>query len=581
MLAWLNQAPSQEALIWLEGIYEHSPWVGESALALRPFRSLPHLKWALAHSVMQADPAQQLALIKAHPLLAAKANPDLTRESQQEQQAASLWQSTPEQAQLLNELNHAYLAKFGWPFIVAVRGPRGNGLTPQAILNTLQRRLQQSPAAEFQECLRQIHRIAELRLNEKCQEHPILGAEVWDWHEWLAQFSDPGFAENGQLSVSYLTPAHQACAQTIALGMKACGFDEVHIDDVGNVVGRYHAQNIDAPCLLTGSHYDTVRNGGKYDGRLGIFVPMACVRELARQHKRLNIGLEVVAFAEEEGQRYKATFLASSALVGTFDKAWLDQQDANGISMRTAMTSAGLDPRRISRIQRDPQRYVGFIEVHIEQGPVLNSMHLPLGIVTSINGSVRYLVKITGTASHAGTSPMNQRQDAVAAFAQWAVEVEQRAKQDGDSVATIGMLNVPQGSVNVVPGACHFSLDMRAPNDAQRDAMAHDILQRLHDICAERGVQCELEETVRASAAPSDAQLQRRWEHAVSQLGLPIHRMPSGAGHDAMKLHQVMPQAMLFVRGENQGISHNPLECTTADDMQLAIDAFSLFINDF
>jgi len=347
MLAWLNQAPSQEALIWLEGIYEHSPWVGESALALRPFRSLPHLKWALAHSVMQADPAQQLALIKAHPLLAAKANPDLTRESQQEQQAAGLWQSTPEQAQLLNELNHAYLAKFGWPFIVAVRGPRGNGLTPQAILNTLQRRLQQSPAAEFQECLRQIHRIAELRLNEKCQEHPILGAEVWDWHEWLAQFSDPGFAENGQLSVSYLTPAHQACAQTIALGMKACGFDEVHIDDVGNVVGRYHAQNIDAPCLLTGSHYDTVRNGGKYDGRLGIFVPMACVRELARQHKRLNIGLEVVAFAEEEGQRYKATFLASSALVGTFDKAWLDQQDANGISMRTAMTSAGLDPRRI------------------------------------------------------------------------------------------------------------------------------------------------------------------------------------------------------------------------------------------
>jgi N-carbamoyl-L-amino-acid hydrolase len=245
------------------------------------------------------------------------------------------------------------------------------------------------------------------------------------------------------------------------------------------------------------------------------------------------------------------------------------------------MTSAGLDPRRISRIQRDPQRYVGFIEVHIEQGPVLHSMHLPLGIVTSINGSVRYLVKITGTASHAGTSPMNQRQDAVAAFAQWAVEVEQRAKQDGDSVATIGMLNVPQGSVNVVPGACHFSLDMRAPNDAQRDAMAHDILQRLHDICAERGVQCELEETVRASAAPSDAQLQRRWEHAVTQLGLPIHRMPSGAGHDAMKLHQVMPQAMLFVRGENQGISHNPLECTTADDMQLAIDAFSLFINDF
>ena len=174
---------------------------------------------------------------------------------------------------------------------------------------------------------------------------------------------------------------------------------------------------------------------------------------------------------------------------------------------------------------------------------------------------------------------MNQRQDAVAAFAQWAVYAEQRAKQDGDSVATIGMLNVPQGSINVVPGACHFSLDMRAPNDAQRDALAHDILQHLRDICTARGVQCDWEETVRAAAAPSDAGLQSRWENALAHLGLPIHRMPSGAGHDAMKMHQVMPQAMLFVRGENQGISHNPLECTTADDIQLAINALASFIH--
>ncbi len=579
-IAWLNLASDSEVIDWLHGIYEHSPWVAQAALPHRPFRSLAHLKWALCDSVTRASHAQQLALVKAHPMLAAKPATGLTSESRQEQQLAGLWQSTPTQAEELRQLNATYLARFGWPFIIAVRGPRGLGLSPEALLTELRRRMTHSPVHEFHECLRQIHRIAETRLNEKCQSQPRLGGEVWDWHEWLAQFSDPGFKEHGQLSVSYLTAAHQACAHTLALGMKACGFDEVHIDDVGNVVGRYHAQNHDAPYLLTGSHYDTVRNGGKYDGRLGILVPMACVREWARQQKRLNIGLEVVAFAEEEGQRYKATFLASSALVGTFDNAWLDQQDANGIRMRAAMTAAGLDPRRISRIQRDPKGYVGFVEVHIEQGPVLHSMHLPLGIVTSINGSVRYLVKITGTASHAGTSPMNQRQDAVAAFAQWAVEVEQRAKQDGDSVATIGMLNVPQGSVNVVPGACHFSLDMRAPTDAQRDAMAQDLLQRLRDICAERGVQCELEETVRASAAPSDPALQRRWEQAVTQLGLPIHRMPSGAGHDAMKLHQVMPQAMLFVRGENQGISHNPLECTTADDIGLAIQAFQSFMVD-
>ena len=580
-MTWLNQASESQALDWLHGIYEHSPWVAQAALQHRPFRSLAHLKWALAESVTRASHAQQLALVTAHPMLAAKPAVGLTTESQQEQRLAGLWQSTPAQANELKQLNDNYVKHFGWPFIIAVRGPRGLGLSPECILAELRRRMSHSPAIEFHECLRQIHRIAETRLNEKCQSHPQLGGEVWDWHEWLAQFSDPGFAEQGQLSVSYLTTAHVLCAQTLRLGMLACGFDDVEIDAVGNVVGRYHPETDDAPYLMTGSHYDTVRNGGKYDGRLGIFVPMACVRELARQGKRLRMGLEVVAFAEEEGQRYKATFLASSALTGEFDPQWLTQEDANGVRMKDAMKQAGYRVADIDRIRRDPSQYLGFVEIHVEQGPVLHHMHLPLGIVTSINGSVRYLVKITGTASHAGTSPMNQRQDAVAAFAQWAVYVEQRARQDGDSVATVGMLNVPQGSINVVPGACHFSLDMRAPNDDQRDLLAHDILRRLRDICAERGLLYQLDETVRASAAPSDASLQRRWEQAVAELGLPIHRMPSGAGHDAMKMHHVMPQAMLFVRGENQGISHNPLECTTADDIQLAIDAFSLFVHRF
>jgi N-carbamoyl-L-amino-acid hydrolase len=333
--------------------------------------------------------------------------------------------------------------------------------------------------------------------------------------------------------------------------------------------------------VLTGSHYDTVRNGGKYDGRLGILVPMACVRELVREGKRLNVGLEVVAFAEEEGQRYKATFLASSALTGSFRQEWLNQIDADGVSMRQAMQQAGLNPADIPAIQRDPSNYLGFVEVHIEQGPVLQSLNLPLSVVTSINGSLRYLIEISGTASHAGTSPMNQRQDAVAGFAEWAVYVEERARADGDSVATVGMLNVPQGSINVVPGNCHFSLDMRAPTDAQRDAMAQDILKQLTAVCEKRGLQFRLEETVRAAAAPSDTGLQQRWEAVVQALGLPVHRMPSGAGHDAMKLHDLMPQAMLFVRGENQGISHNPLECTTADDIQLAIQAFSLLMKKF
>jgi len=301
---------------------------------------------------------------------------------------------------------------------------------------------------------------------------------------------------------------------------------------------------------------------------------MACVRELHRQGRRLPFAIEVVGFAEEEGQRYKATFLGSGALIGQFDPAWLDQRDADGVTMREAMRHAGLDEAAIAAIRRDPARYLGFVEVHIEQGPVLTELDLPLGVVSSINGSVRYLGEIHGMASHAGTTPMDRRRDAAAAVAELILFAEQRAARDGDSVATVGMLEVPNGSINVVPGLCRFSLDIRAPNDAQRDAVAADVLAALAAICERRFVRHTLEETMRASAAPSAPEWQRRWERAVESLGLPVHRMPSGAGHDAMKLHEVMPQAMLFVRGINSGISHNPLESSTAADIDLSVRAF-------
>jgi N-carbamoyl-L-amino-acid hydrolase len=356
--------------------------------------------------------------------------------------------------------------------------------------------------------------------------------------------------------------------------MRDCGFDSVETDAVGNVVGRYHPATAEGRYLLTGSHYDTVRNGGKYDGRLGIFVPMACVQQLHRKGQRLPFGIEVVGFAEEEGQRYKATFLGSGALIGQFNPAWLDQKDADGIAMREAMQHANLQVQDIAQITRNPARYLGFVEVHIEQGPVLNELNMPLGIVTSINGSVRYLCEVIGTASHAGTTPMNRRRDAACAVAELALYLEQRAAQDGDSVATIGQWHVPNGSINVVPGRCLFSLDLRAPTDAQRDALATDVLRELQHICQRRGVRHSAEVTMSAAAAPSAPAWQARWERAVQALGVPLFKLPSGAGHDAMKLHEVMPQAMLFVRGENAGISHNPLESTTCDDMQLAVEAF-------
>jgi N-carbamoyl-L-amino-acid hydrolase len=402
-----------------------------------------------------------------------------------------------------------------------------------------------------------------------------VGNQIWDWCEDLAQYSD---ATDGALTVTYLTPAHQACAALLAKQMQACGFDEVSIDAVGNVVGKYFSTDKNAKILMTGSHYDTVRNGGKYDGRLGIYLPMACVKTLHAQGKRLPCAFEVIGFAEEEGQRYKATFLGSGALIGQFNPAWLDQADADGVTMRSAMQQAGIEIADIPKLARKVSDYLGFIEVHIEQGPVLNELDLPLGVVTSINGSVRYVGSVQGTACHAGTTPMDRRADAACAVAELALYVEQRAASVPNLVGTLGMFHVPNGSINVVPGRCDFSLDMRAPTDALRDALVSDVLAELKRIADKRGVHYHLDETVRASAAPSNAAFQAQWEAAVSSTGLPVFTLPSGAGHDAMKLHEAMPQAMLFVRGGNSGISHNPLESTSNDDIQLAYEAMMCFL---
>ena len=572
-----NRASPAEAEQMLDGLYEHTPWIAAQAVKARPFHSLAQIKQAMASILDKAGVDAQLALIRAHPELAGKAMSagTLTTESTGEQTRAGLTACTPEELQHIRQLNHDYGARFGFPFVLCVRGPRGTGLGKRQIIDTFERRLSGHPDFERAEALRQINRIVEIRLADKFAADPTLGNDVWDWHEALAAHSDPGFAEAGQLTVTYLTDAHRACAVQISQLMHDCGFDEVHIDAVGNVVGRYNADPKvpNAKTLLTGSHYDTVRNGGKYDGRLGIFVPIACVRELHRAGRRLPYHFEVVGFAEEEGQRYKATFLGSGALVGDFKSEWLEQQDADGVTMRQAMQNAGLAIDDIATLRRNPSDYLGFIEVHIEQGPVLNELNLPLGVVTSINASVRYVGETIGQASHAGTTPMNRRRDAACAAAELALFAEQRAARDGDSVATMGMLAVPSGSINVVPGRCSFSLDLRAPSNAQRDAMAQDIVAEAHAIAERRGVMLKLDETMRAAAAPSDAAWQQRWEAAVQSLGLPVFRLPSGAGHDAMKLHEVMPQAMLFVRGENAGISHNPLEQTSAEDMELAVRA--------
>ena len=579
-LQQLNSATPAEALRLLDGLYEHSPWIAEQALAQRPFVSLAALKHAMVTVLANASVDAQLALIRAHPELAGKAmeSRSLTAESTNEQQKAGLTNCTPEELAHIQRLNAQYIAKFGFPFILAVRGPRGTGLSKREIIATVERRLGHPVDFERAECLRHIHRIAEIRLNDKFGFTPAVGNAVWDWHEDLARHSDPGFAEQGQLTVTYLTDAHRACAADLVARMQACGFDQVNIDAVGNVVGRYHGATPQAPALLTGSHFDTVRNGGKYDGRLGIFVPMACVKRLHAEGKRLPFAIEVVGFAEEEGQRYKATFLGSGALTGHFNPAWLDQQDADGVTMRAAMQHAGLPAtlEAIGALKRDPSMYLGFVEVHIEQGPVLNELDLPLGVVTSINASVRYQCEAIGMASHAGTTPMNRRRDAAScrgrARALRRAARQRRRRLGGHHRHAAGARRLDQRGARSLPLLAGFA---RAEQRAARCAGAATSCRNCAASASGAASPSPPKKTMRAAAAPSAPAWQARWEHAVTALGVPLHRMPSGAGHDAMKLHEVMPQAMLFVRGLNSGISHNPLESTTSDDIELCVNAFS------
>jgi len=553
----LNADPVHQVASELDSLYEGSPWVVRDTLSARPFLSLAGFKYALANSVASASRGAQLALVQAHAALAGPSD----------------WNA--DDAARIRKLQAAYLEKFGFPCVLALAGPRGTGLAPTEVIATHERRLRGHVGGELAECLRNLHRIAELRLNAAFDSPPILGNQVWDWHEDLARFSEPEAAAKGQLTVTYLTPAHRACKQSLSLTFRNCGFDEVHVDAVGNVVARYRAQTANAPALLTGSHFDTVRHGGKYAGRLGIFVPAMCVQQLARQGRRLPFAIELVAFADGEGQRYQTSFLGSSALAGRFSYGWLAQRDADRISMRDAMEHAGLMVDDIAGIARNPRHYLGFVEVHIEQGPLLNRLNAPLGVVTSISGGVRYLGAIEGVARHAGTTPMDQRRDAAAAAAELLLYVERHAAQTAHVVGTMGLLQVPGGSSSLVPGRCEFSLDLRAPSDGQRDALAHDVLAELAAICQRRNLEYSIKETARVNAAPSDPVWQQRWEEAVAAQGLPIQRLPSGTGHDAVKLHSLLPQAMLFVRGQNEGISHSPLESTTSDDMQLAVQTFA------
>ncbi|AQV93721.1 Zn-dependent hydrolase [Cupriavidus necator] len=414
------------------------------------------------------------------------------------------------------------------------------------------------------------------------QTSASLGDTILAHADQLARCSDM----EGGLTCAYLTPAHRAAEGQLAQWMAAAGM-QVRIDAIGNVIGRYAADPAvpDARVLMTGSHFDTVRNGGRYDGRLGILLPIAVVGALNQAGIRLPYHFEVVGFAEEEGLRFKTSFLASSVLAGRFDPALLERQDADGITLREALAASELpgagDLQALRAAAVDPASLLGFVEVHIEQGPVLLHHGLALGVVTQIAGSSRFTVRVEGLASHAGTTPMGMRRDAAAGAAEMILLVEQRCAAAPTLVGTVGQLQVPNGSGNVIPAACTFSMDIRAGEDGIREAAIADIVAGIGQIAERRGLSAQVERVPPVNNAPCAHWLMDQFGAVLKKRGLQAFELPSGAGHDAMMMQRITDVAMLFVRCGNGGISHNPLETITSEDAQLAAEVFVDFLRHF
>lgn len=388
----------------------------------------------------------------------------------------------------------------------------------------------------------------------------LLGERVFEMVDALAAFSE----RPDRLVRRSFTPQHARAVEQVGRWMEGAGMT-VRSDGIGNVVGRYEGGRPGRPALALGSHLDTVSDAGRYDGMLGVAVPLACVEALHRAGERLPFAVEVIGFADEEGLRFGSTLLGSRAVAGTLDPAVLERTDGDGVSIAAALGSFGLDPSGVARARRARGDLLGFVEVHIEQGPVLEREGLPVGVVTAIAGATRFAVRVEGLAGHAGTVPMSLRRDALAAAAEAVVGVEACCAGAAGVVGTVGRIDVEPGAANVIPGRATFSLDVRAADDADRAAAVGRIEAMLHSVAARRGVSVALERTHEAGSCRCSEWLSDRLAAAVAAAGLPVRRLPSGAGHDAMAMAALTDVAMLFVRCAG-GVSHHPDEAMTADD---------------
>ena len=381
------------------------------------------------------------------------------------------------------------------------------------------------------------------------------------------------------LTRTYLTTAHKRANDRALAWMREAGMT-ARVDEVGNAVGRYEGSDPRAPALMLGSHLDTVRNAGKYDGMLGVVAAIACVGRLGRENRRLAFPIEVVGFANEEGTRFGATLTGSRGVAGLLDRANLDAKDAAGTTMAEAMREFGLDPAKVDAAARRPGEAAAYVELHIEQGPVLEANGLPLGVVTAISGATRLRVEVRGLAGHAGTVPMGGRQDALAAAAEAVLAIENRCSSEAGLVGTVGILEARPGAANVIPGDVRFSVDIRAENDETRRRAVADVLAEMATIAARRRVVFTPETYHQQNSVHCDPWLMDAIEAAIVGEGLRPMRLPSGAGHDAMVLKPLCDVGMMFMRC-TAGISHNPVEAVSGDDVDAAAGALYRFITTF
>lgn len=418
--------------------------------------------------------------------------------------------------------------------------------------------------------------MSEMNAESAGLQHSSLGDEIVGRIHELAAISETP----EHLTRIFLTKEHRVAADLLLDWMRAAGM-HAQLDAIGNVCGRYEGERAGLPCLMLGSHYDTVRDAGKWDGPLGLITAISCVADLNRRGRRLPFAVEVTGFADEEGVRFASTLLGSRAVAGTFVESVLGARDSDGISMRDALIQFGLDPDHIGAAARAPSELLAYVELHIEQGPVLEGLNLPVGVVSAIAGATRLAASLTGMAGHAGTVPMPLRRDALTGAAECIVEIEEFCRTDQDGlVGTVGYIHAMPGATNVIPGQVAFTIDIRAPTDGHRKLAVADIVRRIENIAKRRRLKLQLDVTHENRTVPCAPWLKSQVAAAAAGEGFRVFELPSGAGHDGMAMIDIADVAMVFVRCKG-GISHHPDEHVDVADADAGARVLLRLIENF